>query len=380
MTRTFLRAACLAAAGATLSAAGQTVDPVITTTATAVTMRIPNETAPAGGVVQMKVLTTEVTPISGGRPGFSVDANVFGDVAGFGIMAPNGEIAGAAVITGRSVRIVYDGTSTLSANYPLLTVVLPIRADAIAGARTTFTLDPSSTWSFSSIGPVTATVNPGVVTVGGTTSVTDVIPGEGVWPAGTIVTVRGTGFDAKTSLKVNDAGVKTYQVVSPTEMRFTLTRTTNIRGLRITVSGEKNAVTYWAYMRGIASIVSARTLLATSEPIFSVAQRTMATLGPTPALSGAQYEAIALQNPNLTAVTIGLSLRAADGTVLHNSSRTLASRHRLALEVSELLDGIAPPAGSTIVVTASQAIDAFSLLCDEATWTLTPSLPLESRP
>ena len=47
------------------------------TTGSEITLRIPNEMAPAGGMVQMKVLSTEVTPISGGRPGFGFDGSMF---------------------------------------------------------------------------------------------------------------------------------------------------------------------------------------------------------------------------------------------------------------------------------------------------------------
>src|SRR5215831_10672245 len=98
-------------------------------------VRIPNELAPAGGAVQMKVLTTEVTPISGGRPGFSFDAGVFGGVAGFSIAAPGGEAAGAAVVSGTQVQIRYVTTAPFSDEYPILTIALPIRDDAVVGGQ-----------------------------------------------------------------------------------------------------------------------------------------------------------------------------------------------------------------------------------------------------
>jgi hypothetical protein len=379
MMRWVMRAVAVVAIGTTLSASGGKINGGAAT-ASGLTMRIPDESAPAGALVQMKVLTTEVTPISGGRPGFAYDMAVFGGAAGFGIMAPNGEAAGAAIINGSAVQIVYSGTSLLTANYPILTVVLSVRPDAIAGSKTQFGFDPTSVWEFDQSGPVTARISPATVTVAaaGATSISDVVPGEGVWPAGTVVSVRGTGFDAKTSLKVNDTPIGGVRAVSPTEMQFVLLQPTEIRGLRITASG-KNAVTYYAYMRGLTSHVSARTLLATVEPIFSTAQRTVATIAPALPMSGSQYEAVALQNPNLTDVTVGLSLHAADGTVLYETSRTLSARERLALEASELLDGVAPPPGATIVVSASRPIDAFSLLCDEATGSVIPALPLEAQ-
>jgi hypothetical protein len=381
MMRRIFCAVAVIAIGTTLSASGsKTTDTATATATTGLTMRIPDESAPAGALVQMKVLTTEVTPISGGRPGFAYDAAIFGGAAGFGIMAPNGEAAGAAIINGSAVQIAYSGTSLLTANYPILTVVLSVRPDAIAGSKTQFGFDPTSVWEFNQSGPVTARISPATVTVAaaGTTSISDVVPGEGVWPAGTVVSVRGTGFDAKTALKVNDTPIGGVHLVSPTEMQFVLLQATEIRGLRITASG-KNSVTYYAYMRGLTSHVSSRTLLAKVEPIFSTAQRTVATIAPALSMSGSQYEAVALQNPKLTAVTVALSLHAADGTLLYETSRTLSARERLVLEASELLDGVAPPAGATIAVAASQPIDAFSLLCDEATGTVIPALPLEAQ-
>ena len=97
-----------------------------------ITMRIPDETVPVGGMVQMKVRTTEVSPISGGRPSAAYNPSVFEGFAGFSLAAPDGEMAGAAVIDGNHVQIFYSGTSLLTANYPILTISLPVRADAIS--------------------------------------------------------------------------------------------------------------------------------------------------------------------------------------------------------------------------------------------------------
>lgn len=362
-------------------AAGVTVLGSGGTAATELKLRIPDETAPPGGMVQMKVLTTEVTPISGGRPGFFADS-LFGAAAGFSLAAPNGEVAGAAIVEGPRVHIVYTGTSLLSANYPILTVVLPIRPDATVGTRAQFALDPGTVWDYSTTGPVTAKVSPATVTVAGPNGVAinDVVPGEGMWPAGTIVSVRGVGFNGKTSLRVNDAGVKTFTVVSAGEIQFPLTQATEMRGLRITVQGQTNSSTYYVYMRGITAAVSSRTLLAMVEPIFNTVARTTATFAPIPALNGAQYGALAMQNPAFDAVTVKVAMVAPDGTPLHESSLTLAGRHRLALELSELLDGVPPPAGASIVVTATSPIDVISLLCDEAAWSVSPSLPVEAQP
>src|SRR6478736_1181589 len=73
MTRSVLKGvtAIGAVIAATLCAAAKGADPV--PAPGVLSMRIPNEAAPPGAMVQMKLMTTEVTPISGGRPGFAFD-------------------------------------------------------------------------------------------------------------------------------------------------------------------------------------------------------------------------------------------------------------------------------------------------------------------
>src|SRR4029453_18565634 len=153
-------------------------------------LRILDEMAPPGGIVQMKVRTTEVTPISGGRGRYRIDPAMFSSATGFGIFA-TGELAGAAVIDGADVALSYTSNGALTAEYPLLVVALRIRPDVAVGTKTLFTFDPGSIWNVSPTGAVqTGQISPGTITVGGTVSITDVVPGEGVWPAGTVVSVR----------------------------------------------------------------------------------------------------------------------------------------------------------------------------------------------
>jgi len=270
---------------------------------------------------------------------------------------------------------------TLAANYPILTMALSVRPDLPAGWQTLFSMNAGSIWNYSATGTaITAKpIAPATVTVGGTVSITDVVAGEGVMPAGTVISVRGIGFDGRTQLHVNDSSVKGFTVVSPNELRYTLPQAMNVTGLKIMVANPDNSDTYFAYLRGINAAVSARTLLSTVEPIFALNGRRTATLGPFGQLGANQYAAIALQNPAIDAgaadAVVSISLRAGDGTMIHESTLSLASRRRLALELSELLDGVAPAAGDYVVVTASTAIDVFSLVCDEGTWTVAPALP-----
>jgi hypothetical protein len=341
-------------------------------------LRIRDEMAPPGGVVQMKVESYEVTPISGGRPGFNFDSDVFSGVEGLDMFV-TGELAGAAVIDGTRVEVSYATNGGSTGDYPIMSVALRIRSDAAVGTRTLFTLDPRSTWNIPSYGPVMATrIVPGTVTVGGSVSITGVVPGAGVWPAGTVVRVQGIGFNSRTRLRVDDVETRSVRFVSPTEMRFTLAETAGLRGVRMRAENSDFRSTYYPYMRGITSAVSSRTLLAATQPIFSVTPRVVATLGPFPSLDEHRYGGLALQNPTMADVLIEMALHDAGGALLYRSARALAAQHRLALELSELLDGVPPPSGSTVIVRASAPIDAIGLLCDEASRTVSPSLPLEA--
>ena len=365
-------ALCVSALAWIVSAAGRDDD-------TDLRFRVRDETAPPGSIVQMKVVTTEVTPISGGRGRFAFDQNVFDAVEGIGLFATNGEVAGAAVIDGAQVRLAYVTTEAFTGDYPFMTVALRIRPDAMPGTRTTFGLDPSSLWN-SNGALVRARISPGTVTVGGSVAIGNVVPGEGRLPAGTVVSVRGVGFGARSRLRAEDGlDNTTPRLVSSTEMQFTLRRPANMTAQMLRVDNPDGSRSiYYSYMRGVPAAASRRALLAATQTIFSGTTRSVATVGPLPALSAAQFAGIALHNPNLTSVSVTIDLLATDGSLLSSSTRSLDGGSRLALELAELPDGVTPPPGGSVRVTASSPIGAFGLLCDEAARTVTPLLPSEA--
>jgi len=338
-------------------------------------LRIQDEKAPAGGVVQLKVETTDGEPISGGRPGTFIDMAAFSDLVGIGMFAVNGEAAGAAVIDGNHVAISYMTTDPATADPPVLTLSLRIRPDAAVGSRTQVAFESPSLWSVNGA-MVSAQVDPGVVTVSGNTraAISEVSPGDGPYPAGTVVSVRGIGFTSRSRLKL-DFDAANVWLVSPTEMRFTLRQTTNMTGQRIRVENpDGSRTTFYSYARGIPAAISGHTLLARTYPIFSGARRSAAEFGAIPEMHGSQYIALALQNPNLTSANVTMALHAADGALVRTATRSLQSGYRLALELSELFDGMAPPPGGSVWVSSSLPIQMFDLLCDEWAWTVTPRL------
>ena len=313
----------------------------------------------------------------GGRSRFSFDASLFDHFVGFGIFSPAGELAGAAVIDGDRADISYVTTRTAPGNLPLLTIALRVRGDAVRGSRTSVSLDPSSSWTLNGA-TLTTRVQPGEVTVGGTLAVSSVVPGQGSFPAGTVVTVHGMGFNQQTRLRVEDAEIAAVRVVSPTEMQFTLVETVNMTGRRLRLDNRDGSrVGHLSYTHGVTAATSTSPLLAATVPIFSGRLRTVAVFGTLPPLTVNQYAALALLNPGLNGAVVNVALYSSIGTRLDDSSVSLPKGHRLALELFELLGGV-PPSGSWIRVTSSQPIHISRLLCDEGTWTVTPSLPADT--
>ena len=272
------------------------------------------------------------------------------------------------------VALSYVTTTPFTGDYPVMTVALRIRPDAPMGSRTLFTLDPPSLWNLNGA-TVAASVSPGIVTVGGSVAIADVVPGEGWFPAGTVVSVRGGGFSSLSRIRVNDVEITGEHVLSDSEIQLTLAEAATMTAARVRVDNPDGSTSiYYSYLRGIRSATSSRWLLSRTRAVFSGATRTMGTFGPISAMNSSQYAALAFQNPGLTDVDVTLALYGADGTLLQSARRSLESGHRLTLELAELFDGVAPPSDASVSVTSSSPIEMFGLICDEAAWTVTPRL------
>jgi hypothetical protein len=345
------------------------------------TFNVRDETAPAGSMVQMKVMETEATPISGGRPRVRFDTSMFERVTGVGMSAPTGEMAGAAILDGSYMTMTYVTTTPLTGGeYPVLTVSLALREGLAPGRHSLFSLEPASIWTIG--GRTIATkLSTGDVTIGGTLAITDVVPAWGVFPAGTVVSVRGVGFDSETRVKLNGTRMDAAQVVSPTEIQFALTQATNMAGAALRVDdSEDESTTYYAYLRGIPAATSVRPLLARTMPVFSGVARPVATVSIPYLTPIYQYAALAVQNPNLQPASMTLVLSASNGAILKVATRTLPAGHRFALEISEIFGGTRPLPMSPVRVHSSVPVQMFGMVIDDRIRTITPRLPIEAKP
>jgi hypothetical protein len=223
------------------------------------------------------------------------------------------------------------------------------------------------------------------VTVGGTLSVTAVVPGEGFFPAGTIVTVQGVGFlPGNTRLRLDGDRMLDAEV-TPTEIRFALPGAMNLSGAELRIDNEAPApaerVIHYSYLRGVPAATSERPLLSTIRPIFSGVARSQAVFERIPVRNERfRYPALALQNPNLEPVEISLELYAPTGRRVDAAVWSLESGHRLALTLSELFDRARVPCAGSVSLTASLPVEAFGLSVDERTRSVTPHLMVDTPP
>ncbi len=99
---------------------------------------------------------------------------------------------------------------------------LRLQEDLPAGSSALFTLEPS-TWTIGGR-TLASKRRTATVTIGGTLAITDVVPAGATFPAGTVISVRGVGFDGDTRLRLNGDRLDDAEVISPNEIQFTLTR------------------------------------------------------------------------------------------------------------------------------------------------------------
>jgi hypothetical protein len=347
-----------------------------------VSLHIPNEMAPPGGVVQMKLMVTAPTPISSGGPDFSLDST-FDAVWGIELLNPTGDVNGAAVINGSKVNVFYiTSTGAQGTDYPIMTVALHVRPDAAPGSQTQFSLDPSSTWMLGLLGPASLTpMTPATVTVGGTISISNVVPGGGALPAGSVVSIQGMGFQAKTQIQLNAIKASSISVISSNEIQFTLSETTNMTGQKIqVVNPDGSQDTYFSYLRGVPLLKSARPLLQNTVPIFSSLTYSRAVFGPLGTLQTNQFSGVAVQNPGAVAAYVTISLYSAQNVYLGGSTINLPPGYRFMAETSELANGVAPSLGSYVVVSSTQPLQNFGFIADGSQSTLLPFAAMAAQP
>jgi hypothetical protein len=239
-----------------------------------VSLKISMETAPPGSIVQMKVRLTEPQPIVTGRallsfPGFDIEG-----------IAGSRDSAGMAVVRGGEIAlsVLSTGAFAMDPDYPaLLTVTVRVPPDAPPDTLFPMTLDRSSLELVDLTGAVyPAEIKDGYLlttgdlsTGGGAISVSDVVPGSAALPAGSTLSIFGTGFRRHTRVKLKETLLAQVMYVNPGQINVVLAEPARMHGKAIRVRNEDGSeVTYFSYQRTRPSGSSADPVLRDVVPMF----------------------------------------------------------------------------------------------------------------
>jgi hypothetical protein len=287
---------------------------------TAIEPRIVSETLPSGGMMQIKLDLTTPHPITSTRQRFALDVLAFDEVEGVSIFSPSGDAYGVAVVrNGVFTSSIVSPQISLGTqlDYPYLVVATRIKAGLATGRQFPINFDASTFF----IGPGGSAYtmpfpHQGVLTIGGSISITNVVPGGGQLAAGSTVRLLGTGFDAETRVDVNEVKISDLTLVSSTELTFKVRQTTDLTGRRIRARNRDNSeVTYYSYLRPVAVGSSSSALLNACHPVYADAMVNSAALAiPAPPASG--FIGIALQNSTLSSSSVDFELVSSSGVTL----------------------------------------------------------------
>jgi hypothetical protein len=230
----------------------------------------------------------------------------------------------------------------------------------------------NSVW-LNSTGSVQFEYQPGKITVGGSISVTDVVPGGGVLPAGATFSILGMGFTPKTSISVRGIATQSVQYISPTEFRVTVKNGGRLDGVLIQAKNpDGSSDVYYSYMRGISVGPSTRSLLNSTVPIFSANPAFEAILPSTvSSVNSSYFTAIALENSGQSPATVTVEAHAGDGSLMASTQVTLDPRHRIQRELSEM-PGVTLPNGGYLRVVSGQPVQMLGLLGNDSTGVVLP--------
>ena len=351
---------------ASLTAAAQTLP----------TIRVSDEIVPPGGMAQMKVLLTSPKPITTGMMDLDLSGVSFDSIDGIALFSSTGDVVGAATVVNGNVNASFtspNSTFGSDAEYPILTVALRLSKFVVPGQKFTVALNPNTSFWKDLLGTVAFELKPGSITVGGSVSITNVVPGGGFFPAGAQFSIFGMGFTSNTKITVKGISTSSIQYISPTEFRVSVKDGGQLDGALISAQNpDKSTDTYYSYMRGVPQGVSARPLLAQTVPVFSLLTATEAVLPSTvSSLNNSYWTGLALQNPALQLANITVQGRDSVGNVITATAIALPSGARLSREVSELL-GATLPVGGYLHIGSDRPVQAVGILGNDATGSTTP--------
>ena len=335
-------------------------------------LRLSSETAPAGGVVQVKLLLTEPSPISTGKMDFAFDSSMFSDVVGINLIAPGGDVSGTAVVTNGKLSLHFTspkGTFGTILGYPIMTMAMKIRPYIFPGTQSFVTLNTDTSVFSGLLGaPLAAAIKPGTITVGNFPAVYNVLPGGGKVKAGDPIIIVGSGFDAGAKLSLDPAVKFQAQFVNSNTFIVTTATDFQLDGARIRIVNTdkaKSTVEYYSYLRAASSGASSDGMLSQTVPLFSGNDYSEAFVPIASPVFGSNLDTgIALENATGSDATVQLEMSDAFGVKLGETRLIVPAYNKFSRTVQELF-GVKPSVTSVVRVRSLVPVRVMGILINQ---------------
>ena len=338
-------------------------------------------TVPTGGIFQYQLLLTEPKPIGNSSTRPTIPTGPTGPVRGVAVNDATGQAVGIAVINGTQISVSIDSPNSAlgkDVDYPLFVLTMPVTASS---GTFTMTMDPSSTFFVGGSEYAIQENNPGTLKIGGTVSITDVVPGGGTIKPGDTLKIFGIGFDANTKINMNNVNTLTTNFVSSNEIDVTINSlcvpesspcapaaSLQLDGdrIRATNTTTNDQSEYFSYDRTDDTPGSSgNALVNLVHPMFS---QQLLNTGTFPfKAGGTQFTGIALQNTDFSVdATVKIEVLDAGGNSLANSTRLIPARSKMVRDIADLF---AIPAGAvtvraTVLTGPTQGVKMLGMLGD----------------
>ncbi len=257
------------------------------------------------------------------------DPAVFGDVANVAIFSATGDALGYANVSAQHVAAYFSSATAAIGqlpDLPVFVVSIPVLPGVAAGTTSAVTVNASGApWNNVSGNPYSVSLNPGMLTVGGSLSVQSVTPGGGVLPAGTVLQIEGTGFDQTTTVAIDDVSISSTQFIGPQQINVTLGAQTEMTGKQVHVTNSSGTeVDYFPSLPSAPGATPDGFMgLPGIQPLMSLVSYTTAILQDNRIEQPFTSDALALLNPNLTPITVILEVVTTEGTLTVDSDQSL---------------------------------------------------------
>lgn len=351
-------------------------------------LRIADETGPAGSIVQIKIEVTEPKPISTGRGKIKVRG--VSTVNGIVLMNEGQDTYGVAMVDGDELSFAITSPSSVfgtPADYPILGIAGTVDAGASSGTTFPLSLNPAGLGFLDPSGAVYPTeitdgvlrVSPAAIAIG------DVSPGSTLVPAGGVVRISGANFTPNTRLQLNEAAIAQQRFIDSQTIEVVLAQPARMHGMRIRArnegkNGEERSETeYFSYERTSSIGASSDAIFAKTVPLFAPATYTEAVVD-LPRRAGRRHRAmrpsqgsgpaaaragIALQNLESSNATVSIELLDAAGNPYAVNTVSIGPDRHFVRELAEIFGIVSPP--SSIRIRSSLPIHILGLTADPTT-------------